>query len=321
MAVAGAQAAAQVARDLTVRAAGGVIMRTQPAGVAEIALVHRPSYDDWTFPKGKVQPGESEEQTALREVEEETGIRCRLERSLGSTRYTDRRGRSKIVHYWLMRPLDGQFAVSREVDELKWVTLSRALKLLSYKYDRQLLRTLGSTFEGPGKAASSARNNQPRLPGQVTARIYLVRHAKAGNRSQWEGRDSDRPLSKSGRKQATQLIERLAAFSIARVVSSPHLRCVQTVAPLAKQRGLTVEVSNSLREGADPNRALLFLRACAAKPTVLCSHGDVVGDVLSALAKSGMAAEQALRWEKGSTWILEGDAEAFQYGRYLPPPL
>ena len=102
----------------TVRAAGGVVVRHRDDGVVEILLVHRPAYDDWSFPKGKCEDGESEEDAAVREVEEETGLRCRLERELATTRYRDGRGRPKTVRYWLMTPLGGHPAAANEVDGL-----------------------------------------------------------------------------------------------------------------------------------------------------------------------------------------------------------
>src|SRR5215472_4874603 len=129
----------RVAMNSVVRAAGGVLVRARPDGALEVAIVHRPSYDDWTLPKGKLQAGEREEHTALREVEEETGMRCRLERALGSTKYKDHRGRQKIVHYWVMRALDGHFKPTKEVDILRWVRVAEAGDMLTYHHDRTLL--------------------------------------------------------------------------------------------------------------------------------------------------------------------------------------
>jgi 8-oxo-dGTP diphosphatase len=117
-----------------VRAAGGVVVRD-----GRFALVHRPKYDDWTFPKGKLDPGEDFEQAALREVEEETGIRCRLDRELPGSSYTDAKGRPKRVRYWQMEPLSGEFAPNDEVDELRWVEPTEAAELLSYDRDREVL--------------------------------------------------------------------------------------------------------------------------------------------------------------------------------------
>jgi 8-oxo-(d)GTP phosphatase len=301
-----------------VRAAGGVLVRSRPDGNVEIAVVHRPSYDDWTLPKGKLQAGEREEHTALREVEEETGMRCRLERALGSTKYKDHRGRQKIVHYWVMRALDGHFKPTKEVDALRWVPLDEAIDLLSYHHDRTLLL---EGFERHGEeAAPGGREGTVTMRGRTTGAIYLVRHAKAGSRAQWEGPDELRPLTKGGRRQAEGLPDRLAAFSIARILSSPHARCVETVEGLAKQRGLAVENVDALVEGSDADDVLDLLARCAPQPTVICSHGDVIGDVLTRLVEQGLAVESDLRWEKGSTWVLDFDGESFLYGRYLPPP-
>jgi 8-oxo-dGTP pyrophosphatase MutT (NUDIX family) len=124
-----------------VRAAGGIVWRQGPSGI-EVALVHRPAYDDWTFPKGKLASGEEEEEGALREVEEETGLHCELERFVGLSRYQDRRGRDKVVAYWTMLPTRGRFSPSREVDELRWVPIDEAASVLTYDRDRVLLRAL-----------------------------------------------------------------------------------------------------------------------------------------------------------------------------------
>ena len=304
--------------NTVIRAAGGVLVRSGVDGKIEVALVHRPSYDDWTLPKGKLQAGEREEHTALREVEEETGMRCRLERALGSTKYKDHRGRQKVVHYWVMRALDGHFKPTKEVDKLLWLPLAEAIDTLSYHHDRALLL---EGFETAGsQTGAQDREGRVTMRGRTTGAVYLVRHAKALNRAEWQEADELRPLSKSGRRQALALVDRLAAFSLARVVSSPHVRCTETVAPLAKHRGLPVEVSESLVEGSDADDVLDFLVGCASQPTVICSHGDVIGDVLTRLVDQGLAVESDLRWEKGSTWVLDYDGDSFLYGRYLAPP-
>ena len=130
-----------VTEDL-VRAAGGLVCRKRDGGVAEIVLVHRPAYDDWAFPKGKLRRGESEQDAALREVEEETGLRCSLGREVGTTAYRDPRGRPKTVRYWQMAPVGGVLAPANEVDEARWVALSDAPGKLTYARDRELLRDL-----------------------------------------------------------------------------------------------------------------------------------------------------------------------------------
>jgi 8-oxo-dGTP diphosphatase len=124
-----------------VRAAGGLVVRRGAQG-AEVLLVHRPRYDDWTYPKGKVDPGESDEDAACREVEEETGFRCALEVELPSTRYVDGRGRPKLVRYWRMRIVGGEFVANNEVDRIEWMTPQAARARLTYERDRELAEHL-----------------------------------------------------------------------------------------------------------------------------------------------------------------------------------
>ena len=125
-----------------VKASGGIVWRRSPQGL-EVALVHRPRYDDWSFPKGKLDRGEGWEEAALREVQEEIGLRCRLGHELPPISYRDNKGREKVVRYWMMEPLDGEFVASDEVDEVRWLAPRDADGLLSYEHDRELLREVG----------------------------------------------------------------------------------------------------------------------------------------------------------------------------------
>jgi 8-oxo-dGTP pyrophosphatase MutT (NUDIX family) len=142
----GEEAAAQlVVTAPVVRAAGGVVTRQGDDGSTEVLVVHRPRYDDWSFPKGKADGDEPDEETARREVEEETGCRCRLVQELGLRRYTDRRGRPKQVRYWQMTVEDEQpFRPNHEVDALRWLSPEQAATLLTYEGDRRLLDILGT---------------------------------------------------------------------------------------------------------------------------------------------------------------------------------
>ena len=124
--------------DLTpVRAAGGLVVRDE-----KVLLVHRPKYDDWSFPKGKCEAGESDEACALREVAEETGLRCELLEEIGETSYVDGKDRPKVVRYWRMRALSGEFVPHEEVDEIRWETIERAADLLTWPRDLPLLERL-----------------------------------------------------------------------------------------------------------------------------------------------------------------------------------
>ena len=129
-----------------VQASGGVVWRRTPAGRTQVVLVHRPRYDDWSLPKGKLDPGESWEEAALREVEEEVGLRCTLGAELPPVGYRDHKGRAKVVRYWLMEPADADapFTPNDEVDEMRWVDVDAAAGLLSYPHDAELVRAAGA---------------------------------------------------------------------------------------------------------------------------------------------------------------------------------
>jgi 8-oxo-(d)GTP phosphatase len=264
-----------------VRAAGGVLRRIGPKGV-EVLLVHRPRYDDWTLPKGKANPGESDEETALREVEEETGIRGRLGVELPSTQYRDSRGRHKVVRYWTMQPEAGSFVAHHEVDAIEWAPVADAESRLSYERDIAVVRALSPP-------------------------LLVVRHASAGDRDEWDVDDARRPLDERGRRQAEGLVEQLSAFEIERIVSSPFDRCVQTVEPLARVRGLGVERRDELAEGAKRDRVRALLLAIGGEAAVVCGHGPELEPLFG-------------KTRKGATVVVERtDDGLVELGR-LPPP-
>lgn len=272
-----------------VRAAGAVVWR--PGG--EIALVHRPRYDDWSFPKGKLEPGETAPFAAVREVREETGMAVALGPSLGEARYTVAEGR-KLVRYWAGRAGDGEFAANEETDGLAWVSPHHAAGMLTYRHDVDVLRR----FSGLGRPAST---------------VLLVRHAKAGSRSRWEGPDEGRPLSSTGSRQAAQLAELLTLFGPERILTAPPVRCRDTIAPFARASGLPVTEEPLLGEDGyrtDPTAGLARLRELAAVPgvTLVGSQGGVIPDVVAELVKHSPhrlgvdAADVPAR--KASTWVL-----------------
>jgi 8-oxo-dGTP diphosphatase len=271
-----------------VRAAGGAVLRTGPTRQTEILLVHRPGQRDWTLPKGKVEPGEAAEECAIREVAEETGLDCLLGPELGSTRYRDRRGRDKSVRYWAMTVRDGAFRPNAEVDEVRWISLAAAGRQLSYPGDRAILDAV-----------------EPALRPLA----LLVRHAKAGNRDRWTGDDRLRPLDTRGRRQADAMVAPLAGYGLTRLVSSPYVRCVETLEPLATRLAMPVESDSAIAEGASAEEALALLARLGPGPVVLCTHGDVVEALLGDDAPK----------KKGSTWLLARRDGGVRPVRYWPP--
>jgi len=150
--------------------------------------------------------------------------------------------------------------------------------------------------------------------------VYLVRHAHAGNRSGWNGDDRSRPVSSKGHLQAQGLREWLADEPVDRVISSPATRCVETVAPLAEDRGLTVETHRWLAEGGGARPCIEAILALGNGGVVLCSHGDLIPKVIRQLRADGMATNDPNLSQKGSTWVLEVDEGRVVSGRYQPPP-
>lgn len=151
-------------------------------------------------------------------------------------------------------------------------------------------------------------------------KLYVVRHADAGSRSGWDGSDWQRPLSPRGRHQAEGIRDQLAGADIARLVASPFRRCVATLEPLARHLGLEVEPDDRLSENRGAAGAMALLEEVAGVPAVLCSHGDVIPDLLDELVRHGVKLADELRWQKASTWVLSRNGGRLVKGRYLPPP-
>ena len=253
--------------DPDVVAAGTVVLRKD-----HVLLVHRPKYQDWSFPKGKQDPGEPEVLTAVRETVEETGVEVRLGRPLPSQAYLQHDGRTKVVHYWrgevVGDPDVTAWVPNQEVDQVSWVPVERAARLLTYPRDRQTL--------------SDALEHRHR-----TTPLVLLRHAKAIGRKHWSKADPLRPLTETGCAQARAIAPVLAAYGVTRVVTSSSTRCVQTVAPYAEEHVLAISRSPVLSEEhpGNPGDATTLLEELLAdrEPTVLCSHRPLLPDLLAAV--------------------------------------
>jgi 8-oxo-dGTP diphosphatase len=208
----------------SIEAAGAVTFR--PDG--DVLLVHRPQYDDWSLPKGKIDHDEYLARTAVREVAEETSVRIRLGMPLRTIGYMTERG-AKRVHFWRGSVLkELSFAPNSEVDAIAWVPPATALRQLSYVDERHVLEEAMDT--------------------PTTTPVLIVRHGKAMDRKNWSAKDAARPLTTRGRKQAIDLISLFDAFDVRSVVSSASVRCVQTLRPYARQLRTEVETWSVLSE-------------------------------------------------------------------------
>jgi 8-oxo-(d)GTP phosphatase len=274
-------------------AAGGVLWRPVTTGI-ELCLVHRPRYDDWSLPKGKLHQGEHPLAAAVREVTEETGVRPVVGRRLPTQTYSLGPDR-KYVDYWSMTPAAGEFVANDEVDSLRWVAPAEAAEALTYERDRTFV------------AATVA---EPR----ATAMVLLVRHAKAGSRSRWKGADDERPLDATGREQTEGLRHALRWFGPTAIRAATPVRCVATVAPLAADLGLQVGSEPALAERAyekDPAAGMdrVLAAAAAGGVTVLSSQGGVIPDLVGGLASLhrvsiGQRPGTKIPARKSSVWAL-----------------
>lgn len=305
-----------------IRAAGGVVSRRR-GDTREIALVHRPRYDDWSLPKGTPQPGEHLAVTARREVTEETGLRVALMTYVGRSSYT-RRKRRKTVDFWAMRSQSGEFRVNPETDDLTWAAADDAHQALSYESDRRIVECFVAAPE-------------------VDSVVLLVRHADAGRSADWEADDRLRPLSRKGQRQAEQLRVALPCWAPTRVVAADRARCAQTVEPAARELGLTVETDKAFSEDvgtADPDAPVDRLRSLAAPGThtICCSQGGVIPQTVAGLAIADRARPETvtaagrvaaaegsqIAAAKGSTWVLgfaSGQLTSAQYIADFDPEL
>jgi 8-oxo-dGTP pyrophosphatase MutT (NUDIX family)/phosphohistidine phosphatase SixA len=273
----------------TIDAAGAVLWRPGPDEAVEIAVIHRPRYDDWSLPKGKVDAGETEPMTVVREVLEETGHRVQLGRRLHRVSYPIEQG-TKRVRYWAARSLGGEFTPGREVDELVWLPVSDATDKLSYEHDRKVLR----------RFVKHPTNTQT---------VLIVRHGTAGSKKRFSGNDAKRPLDKKGRAQAEALVGQLLAFGPTDVHAADKVRCHQTVEPLAEELGVVIVNEPTLTAEAyaeNPRRARRRVTQIAEQDgtPVICTQGEVIPDLIAWWCDRDGIRPDKSRNRKGSTWVL-----------------
>lgn len=282
-----------------VLAAGALVWR-EKKGRLEVLLVHRPRYDDWSIPKGKLDGRETFPAAAIREVAEETGYRVQLHRPLPAAVYLLADGRTKIVHYWVAtvrsRVAPGP-ANRREIDQVRWVDLDACEKLLTRQSDRLQLDGLRRQIEG-----DTLR----------TVPIIIQRHAAALARSKWRKGEETRPLNSKGKKQAAALPPLIGAYAPGSVVTSPWKRCLATVEPFARQGGMDIDTKESLTEAAHakrPSRAGAVVERIlrSARPTVVCTHRPVLPTVVT-VAREHATRDAALELPRSDPFLAAGEA-------------
>ncbi|MDX6208137.1 MAG: 8-oxo-(d)GTP phosphatase [Frankiales bacterium] len=285
--------------SIAIEAAGGVLYRHAPDGSVEVALVHRPKYDDWSLPKGKLKRREHLLLGAIREVEEETGARVTLGRPLGEIRYL-KEGLPKRVRYWVMpyvEPSPTAVVSADEVDGLHWLSPGDALKVLTWDRDVPPIERFLADL-------------RPTWP------LVIARHGSAGDRAGWDGDDTMRPLDEVGLEQTRVLTAILAGYDVKAVHSADVARCIDTVAPYAATIGVGVVPEPSMSEaGFDPDDLLgvdrMVALAAAGVPTVVSSQRPVIpGLIAGVLTALGAAVPPDLSTRKGGFWVLQLAAPA-----------
>jgi 8-oxo-dGTP pyrophosphatase MutT (NUDIX family) len=271
-------------------AAGTVLWRpVDDSSEIEVAIIHRPRYDDWSLPKGKLGQGETETAAAVREVYEETGQRAHLGRALGTVSYPIPLG-IKRVRYWAARALGGDFTPTAEVDDMVWLSATDAMGKLSYPHDRKVLKRFA------------------KLPADTTT-LLIVRHGTAGSKKRYKGDDRKRPLDKKGRAQAESLVNQLLAFGPTSLHAADRLRCVQTIEPLAGKLDAEIAQEPTLTEEAywqdrDKARQRVLEISAAAGGPVICTQGKVIPDLIQWWCERDGIRPAKSRNSKGSTWVL-----------------
>jgi 8-oxo-dGTP diphosphatase len=275
-----------------IRAAGGVLWRSSASGAVEVALVHRPRYDDWSLPKGKLRRGEHPLVTACREVAEETGVRAMAGKRLDIEHYDTALG-PKAVEYWAMQGPDGPFTPTVEVDRLAWMSLTDARWRLHYRRDSYAIDALEALADST----------------LATSAVLLVRNARAVPVGRWDGAQGDRPLDVEGQAQAEALRQTMPAFGPSRLLSACEARFLDTMRPLGAELGLPVETDPVFGEdeyAARPRRGLTRILELAGTggTTTVCAPGSVIRHLLANLTEAAGLDVREHPAVKGSVWAL-----------------
>jgi 8-oxo-(d)GTP phosphatase len=291
--------------DRMIRAAGGVLWRSSASGAVEVALVHRPEYEDWSLPKGKLRRGEHPLVTACREVAEETGVRAIAGKRLEVEHYDTARG-PKVVEYWAMHGPDAPFRPTREVDRLAWVPLAGVWRL-DYQGDAYAIDALGE-LTGSVRSGSA---------------VLLVRNARAVPAGRWHGAGSQRLLDVQGQEQAEALRRTLPAFGLSRLLSASEARFVDTMRPLGAELGVAVEIESAFGEeeyAARPRHGLTLILelADAGGTTAVCAPGAVIRHLLATLAEDAGLDVREYPAVKGSVWALFFSGARLAAADYYP---
>ncbi|WP_265443498.1 NUDIX hydrolase [Flexivirga meconopsidis] len=273
-------------RPTTVPAAGAVLWRRDGEQL-QVALVHRPKYDDWSWAKGKLDPGETWVSAAAREVLEETGFRPRIGIPLPRSVYSMQRGQLKEIRYWAAEVMGGSGELENEIDEVAWLSPAAAQTRFSYVRDALQLQAVVDAHR------SKLLQTWP---------LVVVRHGDAVARKGWSGDDWNRPLDDLGKRRARALVPVLAAYGVERVVTSPSARCYGTVQPYAAAAGLRLRTKDGLSEegfAADPAKAVRHTDRVLehGEPAAICTHRPVLPAVLGDLRRRttpGSGASRAL---------------------------
>ena len=271
------------------------------SGRLQVAVIHRPRYDDWSWPKGKLDPGEEWPVAAVREVWEETGLRVRLGAPLPPADFAlmGPRGQArKHVRYWAAEVTGGSGRLRHEVDSVRWVDPAKARSLLTYERDHAQLEALVTAHQTKTLAVRP---------------FAIVRHTKALPRRKWSGHDWLRPLDDEGVAQAKALPDLLLAFGIVRLMSSSSTRCVDTLKPYAKATGVKLKTTYAMSEESYEKRPKAAAEAMERaldnpRPTAICSHGPVLPKLLTTLARHASGAEKAALKEAAKGGMEKGEA-------------